>query len=301
MNIPDIGGAAAPVDALTRAGVTAHGRRTLVADGTLVHHGRGLYSHALAPDADAFARSRAAHLAHARSYLATRQDAYLVGESALIAWNLPLLDEPSSVHVSSRPSARVRRPGIEAHRPWRHDILVTRDGVRVQAPAAAVVETGARRGALAGLVPADRAAAVGMLTDVDTAVRAWGTRGGVGFARTMAAFVDGRRESPLETRAAWEAHLAGVTLVPQVVIRDEHGGWVARGDFVVDGRNVLVEVDGIGKYRRHADLKNERVRHNQIEELGWIVVRVTDECLRFGRFIPRLRDAVARSSVRITP
>ena len=42
--------------------------------------------------------------------------------------------------------------------------------------------------------------------------------------------------------------VAGVTLVPQVVIRDHDGEFVARVDFVVEGTSVVVEFDGKVKY-----------------------------------------------------
>lgn len=284
---------------LTRAGLTSRQIDAFVRSGKLERIGRGVYVQSLDVDAASPESRVREHLVRAVALCRSSSGAYLVGPSACLALGLPLLVLPRDVHIA-RASSRVqtRRLGLRAHRPWSHDIRTLDDlGVDVQCPEAAIVELAAREGALHGLVPADVAA---RHEDVrfERVLASWGKRHGIAQARLVAELADGRRESPLETQTAWQAHGEGIRLEPQTVIRDRAGEWVATVDFTVAGYKVVVEVDGLGKYRRPDDLKKERVRHNQIEELGWLVVRVIADDLRFGRFVPRLQAAMARAERR---
>lgn len=114
--------------------------------------------------------------------------------------------------------------------------------------------------------------------------------------RTMNAMVDGRRESVGETRVGILAFTAGIRLVPQVTILDEHGDFVARVDFVVEGTKVIVEFDGKGKYAEGgADvLFAEKRREDRLRRLGWTVVRVTwADLYRPEKVVAWIRAAVA--------
>ncbi|MFL6127633.1 MAG: type IV toxin-antitoxin system AbiEi family antitoxin domain-containing protein [Mycobacteriales bacterium] len=87
---------------------------------------------------------------------------------------------------------------------------------------------------------------------------------------------DGRAESPLETvcRLVFARHgLPGPDL--QAVIVDERDGWWARVDFLWAPRRTVVEADGMVKYASGEDLRAEKLRQERIEELGYVVLRVT--------------------------
>lgn len=281
---------------LVRAGLSQHHVRTAVRDGGLERVSHGVYLRVEEPGDDAFEAARVRHLREAAAFVRALPGSYLVGPTACVAHGLPLLELPERVSLARAPRLQTRRSGVDGRRAWVHPVeLHPALGVMVQHPTAAVVEVAGHEGAMPGLVVADAAARLGLLTDGASFLAAWGKRAGVGAARRALELADGRRESVLESIAAWQALSAGVVLDPQTVIRDAVGEWLARVDFTVRGAKVIVEVDGIGKYRGYRSFKDERVRHNQIEELGWIVIRVTVEELRYGRFVPRLLAAIARA------
>ena len=93
----------------------------------------------------------------------------------------------------------------------------------------------------------------------------------------MLSMVDSRSESVGESRLRVHMQVAGVTLVPQVVIRDHDGEFVARVDFVVEGTSVVVEFDGKVKYGDgNGDvLFQEKLREDRLRRLGYTVIRVT--------------------------
>ena len=280
---------------LRRRGVTPPAIRSIVSNGSIQRVSRGVYVAATASPiaADPHDEARRRHLDTAVALCRALPGAYLVGVTAAVCHGLPVLELPVRLEIARRPRLHTTRAEVAGRTAWDHDVVRPDDlGVAVQAPAAAVVEIAAHHGALAGLIVADSAARRELLgvdgAELTEAVQVWGRRRGACAARAVEALADARRESPLETRTAWDAHGAGVELEPQYVVRDAHGEWVATTDFRVKGTNVLLEVDGIGKYRAGTDFKNERVRHNQIEELGWIVVRVTHDDLVAGRFLPRV-------------
>lgn len=248
---------------------------------------------------DPFTAAQEEHLLHARALLLTFEGSYLVGPSACVALGLPVLRLPSAVHVSRRRPIHSRRDDVHPRRPWAHDTDTTLAGLPCQSATAAVVEVAALDGHLAGLVSADAAARAGLLTDSDTVLAAWGRRQGIATAREVLARADGRRESPLETEVAFTAEVEGIPLIPQVTLYDEHGGFVARTDFVVDGHRVVVEVDGLSKYgiSTHGPdaLRQEKLRQSDIERLGWVVVRITARDLRTGRLGHLLRQSIAHA------
>lgn len=93
---------------------------------------------------------------------------------------------------------------------------------------------------------------------------------------------------------AFAASLHGLRLRPQVTIVDVHGQFVARCDFVVEGHRVVVEVDGMAKYDEGA-LRREKLRQGDIEQAGWVVVRVGHRELATGRNAELLFAAIAHA------
>lgn len=83
-------------------------------------------------------------------------------------------------------------------------------------------------------------------------------------------------ESAAESRARWVFDVAGLAQpVPQVVVHDEGGRFVARVDFLLEEEGVVIEVDGMGKYEDIRDLRAEKVREDRLRELGYEVVRLS--------------------------
>ena len=82
-------------------------------------------------------------------------------------------------------------------------------------------------------------------------------------------------ESVLEShaRVLWAA--AGLPPpVQQAVIRRD-GRFVARVDFLWPDVRLIVEVDGLGKYREPGELQREKARQNTLVALGYTVMRFT--------------------------
>lgn len=281
--------------ALNDLGYDARALSRLIASGELERVTRGVY---LASPKEV---SRDEHVAARRNYLrravalsAAFPGSYLVGPSACVALDLPLLRLPEQVHMSRDRQIHSTRSEVVSRRPWAHPVISV-DGLDVQHPTAAVIEVAALAGTLDGLVPADAAARRRMLTQQEQLLAAWGRRKGAAAARVALTQADGRRESPLETQVAWAAAGVGVSLVPQPRILDEHGHFVARADFRVAGHRVIVEVDGLTKYRSEADLHGEKLRQGEIERLGWVVVRVVARDIHTGRLVTLLRDAIVHA------
>ena len=95
--------------------------------------------------------------------------------------------------------------------------------------------------------------------------------------------VDGRRESPLESRSAWLMHLYEVPdPEPQVDLYSANGTFLGRVDFWWDDVGLVGEADGLTKYDVGADgdpqtvvqrLVAEKRREDALREAGVRVVR----------------------------
>ncbi|WP_233549909.1 hypothetical protein [Cellulomonas rhizosphaerae] len=110
-----------------------------------------------------------------------------------------------------------------------------------------------------------------------------GVRGRRGAARLEPwwRLVDGRSESPLETDARLRCLDAGIAPDDlQVVIRDDGGRFVGRGDLgwrLRDGRWLLVEIDGREVHDTPQALYSDRTRQNRLLLTGRV------DLLRFIR------------------
>lgn len=98
--------------------------------------------------------------------------------------------------------------------------------------------------------------------------------------------VDGRAESPLETRARLQCHDAGVPPHDlQVLVRDGAGRVVARADlgwWLPDGRLLVVEIDGVGPHGTPEALYRDRERQNAVVATGALLLRFTAADVRRG-------------------
>lgn len=279
-------------------GITDDDLRRWTRAGHCTPVGGGAYVIMAALPDDPFAARTQAHLRRAEAVVAGLPGSYLVGPSAAIAHGLPVHTHPDVVTLSRDVRIRSDRSAIECRRPW-SDAVVERHGMPCQSVADCIIDIAAHDGLAGGLVTADAALHRRITTrdELLDAVERHGARRGVRAARQVAVMADGRIESPGETLLRLITWQAGLTLVPQVTIRDEYGEWVAQVDFVIDGTNVVVEFDGLGKCRTSRDLPNEKVRQVALERLGYTVVRLLYRDLeRPGAVLTLLRDAIARPS-----
>jgi hypothetical protein len=85
---------------------------------------------------------------------------------------------------------------------------------------------------------------------------------------------DGLAESPLESVSRLVLHWLRVPPPQlQVSILDQFGRFVGRPDFYWDEYGVIGEADGRAKYDSRGVLTSEKLRQEELEELGLIAVR----------------------------
>ena len=135
---------------------------------------------------------------------------------------------------------------------------------------------------------------IAVVEEVLAAVAALPTGRGSRRAREVLALVDGRAESPQESRLRVLLASAGLPAVPQFVVRADDGTFVARVDLAYPDLRIAIEYDGLW----HADgeqFRKDRRRLNALVAAGWIVLHVTAGDLRRP---DELVDRVARLVVR---
>lgn len=165
------------------------------------------------------------------------------------------------------------------------------DGVPCVHPAVAAVQVGLGPGEQAvGVMPSLVAAdwllqtrAISML-DLSAAIGLFASCPGITAVRAQLACADGRHESVGETRLAAILRALGLRFRPQVAHVVD--GQRTRVDFELDGERVIIEFDGLGKYRVDAAdgqdeglamrraFAAEKRRQDALTALGYEFVRV---------------------------
>ncbi|WP_010148835.1 DUF559 domain-containing protein [Serinicoccus profundi] len=226
-------------------------------------------------------------------------DIVLSCHSALALYRIDIYGTDDLVHASRVEHGRGRRSeGVWVHAPVPRAQVSRVDGVPVASPALASLQVAALYGVEPGLVAADSALRDGHCTreELSACIDLTCLKNGRPAARVVTELADGRRESAGESRTGWVLHTLDVPrAIPQVVIRDRAGVFVARADFGLEGTRVLVEFDGRLKYEDRADLIAEKRREDRLRELGYEVVRLTWEDLAHPqRVLAKIRAALAR-------
>jgi predicted transcriptional regulator of viral defense system len=231
-------------------------------------------------------------------------------ESATVLYGLPLLTEPAAVTVV-RPAGRKRRVETPIGR-----LVVTTaslssadvrrvDRVPVTSPARTFVDVARVRGIDDGVVVADAVLHAGLATEsqLHEVLRRCAGWPGIRAAATAVMLADARTESPLESLTRVALHRYGVPPpVPQHWVVDRRYGSRYRVDFGWPDRWVVVECDGLGKYGGAGDVANalvaEKLRQERLEELGYVVVRVTWQQVTRdpGLVAERVRRAFTRAA-----
>jgi very-short-patch-repair endonuclease len=288
-------------------GVTRNVLRSAVASGRVSRLSRGVFiaTDALAEDPAGL------HLQRAMAVQLRRPTAIASHRTAALAWGLPLdrpaaaAADPVSFIVPGRPGVRslagegfliaARELPAEDRVAHPSGLLVTslaRTAVDVAAvepslPAALVVLDAAARQLLIDGVGEWRVrahytrqqslvAAVRPLRDAAGRAATQFTRHGL---REALAVTDPRRESPLESFSFGQMVLHGLPRPQcQVRIRTPRGDVYA--DFLWEEAMVIGEADGMAKYRTPEDLRSEKWRQEDLEELGYRVVRWGDRDIR---------------------
>ena len=221
-------------------------------------------------------------------------------QSALVLHKVPVWQaDLSTVHVTRVDGKNGRAvPGLDQHASVvPADDIVNIGGLAVASPARAVVEAACVLEFESAVVSADAALAAGLITRAQAArlletIRFWP---GSASARAALHFADPRSESVGESRLRVLFDRQGLPAPEtQVSLTDRRGKFVARVDFYFREYGVVVEFDGLVKYRDAAAdvVVAEKRREDRLRERGLIVVRVIWDDLDTPEFTAqRARDA----------
>lgn len=138
--------------------------------------------------------------------------------------------------------------------------------------------------------------------DVEAVIAAHAGARGIPRLRRVLPLVDGGAESPQETVARLALIDAGLP-PPQTQVRvfDEYGQFVARVDMAYEDFKVGIEYDGPQHWT------DPRVRQRDIDKqfvltgLGWLIIRVSRDLLRYRRatYVARVESALCSRGFRL--
>jgi len=99
------------------------------------------------------------------------------------------------------------------------------------------------------------------------------SRRGTATVRDVVAFADVLSESVLESRARVLWRDAALPAPRQQATIRRNGRFIARVDFLWEVSRLIVEVDGLAKYKEPGALRDEKRRQNELVALGYTVLR----------------------------
>ncbi|KGN33945.1 hypothetical protein N802_07380 [Knoellia sinensis KCTC 19936] len=233
----------------------------------------------------------------ALAVMRTRPDDVVTHQAALAMRGLPLHGVRLDVVDVQTKAGRVRlsaglrtQPGSLPH------VMV--DETRAVSVEHAIVQVLLRSGLEAALVPLDAALRTKVCTvdRIRRAVDQLVPKPRRALGQHLLDLADAKSDSPGETRTRVLLHDLGHNWRSQVVICDENDDFVAKVDFLVEGR-VVVEFDGLKKYAGadgHKALAAEKKREDRLRSLGYAVVRlVWSDLSRPERVAAMIRRALA--------
>ncbi|MEZ0362989.1 DUF559 domain-containing protein [Mycobacterium sp. pUA109] len=172
------------------------------------------------------------------------------------------------------------------------------DGIAVTDPARTAFDIGRRtRSRLAGLQRLDALAnATGVgIAEVEVVIAAHPGARGLTRLRQVLPLVDGGAESPQETRTRLVLIDAGLPKPEtQIMVYDEYGEFVARVDIGYRDLRVGIEYDGPQHWTDPKQRQRDIDRQVALAALGWVIIRVSAELLRYRQatFVGRVEDAM---------
>ena len=204
--------------------------------------------------------------------------ACLSHETAALALGVELLDPAASRITVPRNRSRLTIPG------WvvvRSDVpaaeLEAVDGHPVTGALRTILDLARVLTTQDAVVAADSALRQELIEPRDIATTLERVRGrGAAALRAVGTLADPLSGSVLETLVRLLLVTAGLAPVTQYVVRDG-AQFVARVDFAWPAVRLAVEADGFAYHSDRAAYRRDRERLNQLERLGWRVLRFTWE------------------------
>ena len=294
------------------SGASSSDVRHRVERGDLVRLAKGVY----VPRGEVPTDPEGLHLAAAHAS-ALRSDYALSHVSAALLHGLPVGGaDLARIHVTRAGRGGQRlQPGRRVHAGLLEpEWCTTVDGIPVTTAARTLVDLATVERLEIAVAAADAAVHAKVCRPADICAALASVKGHPFSRRAVVALsqVDGRSESPGETRTRLTLNRCatdfGGHLLPrtelQVLIFDEQGRFVGRGDGGYPELGVLREYDGKGKYeslllpgQSPVDaVLAEKKREERLTELGWVVIRIDAADLRDpDRLVQRILAAIARS------
>lgn len=232
-------------------------------------------------------------------------DAVISHSCSTILLGLPVLDLPARPCLTVRPAHTGDIAGVHRHAASvsPRDVLVV-DGIPYFGVERTVVDVGREHGLRSCVVTADAALHEGRTSAEALSRKVRELRGwpGVRASRRAVELADGRAESPLESlsRLAMWARVPAPEL--QVALFTSGGRFLGRVDFFWREFGVVGEADGLMKYDDGAALRAEKLRQEDLEDHGLVVVRWGyGQLSDIDAFIARLNRAFVRAASRRGP
>ncbi|MGY1753182.1 endonuclease domain-containing protein [Blastococcus sp. SYSU D01042] len=237
---------------------------------------QGVYADADLPDTHAIRIRAARMLAPPSAVVSGRSAAYLLGARGLVDVGTPVeMAVPAHDRFGPVVGLRIRKVAVPPT-----DLRLV-GGFRCTTGLRTALDV-ARTEPVDDSVPAlDVLLAAGIvgLDELRRAAAALiGVRGARG-AREAAALADPRAESPPESRLRVLLARAGLPAVPQFVVHDAAGRFVARVDLAYPELCLAVEYDGAW-HAEDGQFARDRRRLNRLVAAGWVVLHVTAADLR---------------------
>lgn len=232
---------------------------------------RDVYADATLPETHELAIAGAALIAPPVAVFGGRSAAYLLGAESLADAAAPVeVIVPDADRFGPVTGLRIRRTALP-----RSDVRSV-GRYLCTTPVRTALDIAGREPLRDAVVVLDVLLARGLVHPEDLAghAAALPTGRGVRRARRAVTLADGRAESPPESVLRLLLTTAGLTPVPQYVVRDADGQFVARVDLAFPERRVAVEYDGAW-HGKPGQLARDRRRLNALVAAGWTVVHVT--------------------------
>ena len=180
---------------------------------------------------------------------------------------------------------------------WDDETCLLR-GIPVTTPARTAFDLGRRRGLMLAVIRLDALMQATMLKPADIAVLSERHRGsrGVVQLREAIGLADAGAESPQETRTRLVLTSAGLRPQrTQIEVFDHFRNFVGRIDMGWDDWRVGVEYDGVQHWTDPARRTRDIDRQAELEAMGWRIVRVSADMLRYR---PRVIVERTRAALR---
>lgn len=294
-------------DAL-ESGYTASQIRERLRDGRWVSLRRGLYTERVdRAGSPPWERAAADHrlAVHAAARALAGSAVVVSHQSAVVLHGLPTWGlDLGRVHVTRTDRAKGRILAGTSHHVGTlpSNAVTTTEGLTTTTIARAVIEAACATPYEAAVVLCDSALQQGRLTktelqDVLDYMAGWP---GTGTARAAVAFADQRSESVGESRLRVLMDTYGLP-TPELQVHFGPGAdaVVARVDFLFRQQRVVVEFDGLVKYRDQAVdvVLREKRREDRLRAAGYLVVRVDwDDLDHPERLVRRICQAFAMAT-----